>query len=152
MAQERLAPFFQRFNYPQDKVDKIIYIILNISWRKELENKDFVEQNQVELNIVRDADRLDAIGAIGIARCFAYSGAKYRPLYVESIKPIKNITAAQYNQQAVKNESTAINHFHEKLLSLKDRMKTVTGRRLAEQRNEYMIGYLKQFELEAHPF
>jgi uncharacterized protein len=152
IAEERLRPFFGSFAYPADRVDKIIFIILNISWRKELENSDKqVDASlncELELNIVRDADRLDAIGAVGIARCMAFSGAKMRPLYVEGVRPIENMTAAQYNEQAVKNESTAINHFHEKLLLIKDKMKTETGKRLASQRNDFMVEYLRHFDLE----
>ena len=125
-----------------------MYIILNISWRKELESNS--NQNDViyELKIVRDADRLDAIGAIGIARCFGFSGVKMRPFHIDDLKPIENMNAEQYNTQTIKNQSTAINHFHEKLLLLKDRILTQTGRKLAEQRHDYMLGYLKQFDME----
>ncbi len=100
------------------------------------------------MKIVRDADRLDAIGAVGIARCFAFSGVKYRPFFVEEVKPIHEMTAEEYNKQTVLNQSTAINHFHEKLLLIKDKMQTETGRRMAEQRTEYMSSYLKQFDDE----
>lgn len=122
-----------------------------MSWRKELENKEPSEQAnkcQIELDIVRDSDRLDAIGAVGIARCFAFSGAKYRPLHLKNVKPIENMTAEQYNKQSINNESTAVNHFYEKLLLIKDKMKTETGKKLAEQRTNFMTEYLKQFDRE----
>jgi uncharacterized protein len=151
IAEERLPPFFARFGLPDAKVAKIVHIVLNISWRKELENKQQSEPAsdcEAELSIVRDADRLDAIGAMGVARCFAFSGAKMRPLHVPNARPIENMSAQQYNEQSVKNESTAVNHFYEKLLLVKDKMKTRTGRVLAEQRNEFMLQYLKQFDAE----
>lgn len=125
--------------------------MLNISWRKELELCQSPQDIPIELKIVRDADRLDAIGAVGVARCFAFSGAKYRPLYVENEKPILNMTAEEYNKQTIKNESNAVNHFYEKLLLIKDKMQTGTGKLLAEQRHEFMVQYLKQFDLEVHP-
>ena len=85
IAHERLDEFFGRFKYPEAKVNAVIDIILNISWRKELEQKtsNGVKKPSIELGIVRDADRLDAIGAVGVARCFAYSGAsKFYNLYI----------------------------------------------------------------------
>ena len=78
----------------------------------------------------------------------AFSGIKMRPFYDENIKPISQMTADEYNQQTIKNQSTAINHFYEKLLLIKDKMLTETGRRMALQRHEFMEAYLKQFDLE----
>ncbi len=101
-----------------------------------------------ELKIVRDADRLDAIGAIGIARCFAFSGVKFRPFFVEEIKPMHQMSAEDYNRQTVLNQSTAINHFHEKLMLIKDKMQTKSGKQIAENRTEFMSAYLKQFDNE----
>ena len=150
IAKERLNTFFDQYKteLTSQQIEKIIYIILNISWRKELENKENQANVIHELKIVRDADRLDAIGAVGIARCFGFSGAKMRPFHVDEIKPIENMTAEQYNNQTIKNQSTAINHFHEKLLLLKDKILTQTGKRLAEKRHQFMITYLDQFEDE----
>ena len=91
--------------------------------------------------IVQDADRLDAIGAIGIARAFAYGGYKNRPLYDPDSPTQMHNTFVQYK----KNNSSTINHFYEKLLLLKDRMNTSTAKRIAAQRHEVMVEYLRQF-------
>lgn len=128
-------------------------IVLNVSWRKELElvNNDLNKIDfdiPTELKIVRDADRLESIGAIGIARCMAYSGAKNRPLYIEDVSPKNNMTLEEYNQQTIQNQSIAINFFYEKLILIKERMQTKIGKMLAQQRHEFMLQYLEQFKLE----
>ncbi|MBB6670356.1 HD domain-containing protein [Cohnella nanjingensis] len=97
-----------------------------------------------EGRVVQDADRLDAIGAIAIARTFVYAGWKGDPLHDPRIPPREKMTAAEYRQ----DKSTAINHFHEKLLKLKDRINTGSARRIAEERHRYMEAYLAQFGLE----
>lgn len=97
-----------------------------------------------ELAIVQDADRLDAIGAIGIARTFNYGGFKNRTIYDPSIPPVLAMSKAEYKS----NSAPTINHFYEKLLLLKDRMNTETGRKMAAQRHEYMEQFLAQFYLE----
>ena len=150
IAHERLHSFFQSYKeeITHQQMEKIIHIILNISFRKELESKENQSNVLEELKIVRDADRLDAIGAVGIARCFGFSGAKKRPFHIEGVEPMVNMTAEQYNAQTVKNESTAINHFYEKLLLLKEKFLTETGKQLAAERHEFMLVYLKQFENE----
>lgn len=98
----------------------------------------------IEGKIVQDADRLDALGAIGIARAFAYGGFKDREIYNPSRKPILNMDEKAYR----KNEGTTINHFYEKLLLLKDLMNTNEGKRIAKERTEYMKEYLHRFFLE----
>ena len=95
----------------------------------------------MELAIVQDADRLDALGAIGIARTFAYGGFKHRPIYDPSIPPNPGMSREEYKASA----APSINHFYEKLLLLKDRMNTPTGRALAQQRHDFMLQFLKQF-------
>lgn len=149
---ERLSEFFkaQSNECSPEQREKIVDIILNISWRKELELKHFGQNPEVsgELKIVRDADRLDAIGAVGIARVFAFSGDKHRPFYMDDLPPIQNMTAEEYNEQSRLNKSTAINHFHEKLLLVRDKIHTTAGKELAEKRHQYMVEYLKQFDLE----
>ncbi len=94
-----------------------------------------------ELEVVQDADRLDAIGAIGIARAFNYGGFKGRELYNPSIHPDMGMSKEQYKN----SQAPTINHFYEKLLTLKDRMNTQTGRKMAEQRHEFMETFLVQF-------
>lgn len=95
----------------------------------------------MELAVVQDADRLDAMGAIGIARAFNYGGYIGRELYNPTIAPMVGMTKAQYKSSS----APTINHFYEKLLLLKDRMNTATGRKMAEQRHQFMELYLNQF-------
>lgn len=80
-----------------------------------------------------------------------FSAIKNCPFHIKDQKPILNMTAEQYNAQTIQNKSTAINHFHEKLLLIKDRMQTVTGKKLAENRHNFLLSYLEQFELETNP-
>jgi len=116
-------------------------IIRHISFKSGFDKKTF---HSIELDIVQDADRLDAIGAIGIARAFNYGGFKGRELYNPEIKPSLSMTKEEY-----KNSSApTINHFYEKLLLLKDKMNTATGKQLAAQRHNFMLTYLKQFYSE----
>lgn len=97
--------------------------------------------NTVEEKIVHDADKLDAIGAIGIARTFAYGGHRGRPIYDPRLSPKEHKTFAQYKA----NSKHTVNHFYEKLLLLKDRMETKSGKKLAESRHNFMELYLKEF-------
>lgn len=96
---------------------------------------------RLEAKVVQDADRLDAIGAIGIARCFTYAGSKGHLMHDPTIKPRESMTKEEYRS----NENTAINHFYEKLLKLKELMNTEEGYRLANERHQYMEKFLKQF-------
>ncbi len=121
-----------------EQINHIVYIANNTSFSKgkSLET--------LESKIVQDADRLDALGAIGIARTFTYGGYKNNPIYDP------NISINNYNSlEEVKNKkSTTINHFYEKLLKLKDKMNTTEGKRIAEERHEFMENYLNEFFLE----
>ena len=114
-------------------------IILFISYKSSFDpSKSF---SSPELNVIQDADRLDAIGAIGIARCFNYGGFKNRALYDPKIEPNLEMTKEQYK----KSNTPTINHFYEKLLLLKDKMNTKTGQLLAKERHVFMEGFLHQF-------
>lgn len=97
-----------------------------------------------EGRIVQDADRLDALGAIGIARTFAYGGAKGREIYNPRRKPVMHSSARSYS----KNTSPTINHFYEKLLLIKGRMNTPAGKRMASSRHRFMLEFLRRFYLE----
>lgn len=119
-------------------INHVENIISNISYKGGNFNQKF---KSPELDVVQDADRLDAIGAIGIARCFNYGGFKDRALYNPDIPPKLDQTKEEYKN----NKAPTINHFYEKLLLLKDRMNTVSGKKIAEERHNYMEGFLQQF-------
>jgi len=116
-------------------------IIKNLSYKASLGKIEFFSK---ELDIVQDADRLDAIGAIGIARAFTYGGFKNRVLYDPKIQPDLNMSKETYKNST----APTINHFYEKLLRLKELMKTETGKELAEQRHQFMLLYLDHFYSE----
>lgn len=121
----------------------VVHIIENISFKSSLEHKGQGFRS-LELQVVQDADRLDAIGAIGIARAFNYGGFKNRELHNPEIPPKLNMTKTEYKN----SNGPTINHFHEKLLLLKEKMNTETGKRLAENRHQFMVAYLTQFDRE----
>lgn len=140
---ETIGPKKARDFLELEKVDpevvrQVVLIIENISFKGGNFVKTF---NSIELDIVQDADRLDAIGAIGIARTFNYGGFKNRALYNPNILPNLSMTKEEYK----KNEAPTINHFYEKLLLLKDKMNTITGKEIAQKRHEYMESFLAQF-------
>jgi uncharacterized protein len=125
----------------EDTVLHVQNIIRYMSFKSGFDMPAF---HSIELAIVQDADRLDAIGAIGIARAFSYGGFKGREIYNPEIKPDLNMS-----KEAYKNSTApTINHFYEKLLLLKDKMNTETGKRLAQQRHNFMEDYLRQFFME----
>ena len=140
---ETIGPKIAReFLESQQVDDSIIVHIENIISNISFKGGNFEQQfNSPELEVIQDADRLDAIGAVGIARTFNYGGFKNRPLYNPEITPNLN-----QSKEAYKNsEAPTINHFYEKLLLLKDRMNTVTGREIAANRHQYMENFLNQF-------
>ena len=137
----------QEFLTSQDldpiRTNHVANIIRHMSFKNSLD-KDQPKFNSLELQVVQDADRLDAIGAIGIARTFNYGGFKNRPMYDPRIEPNLNMTKEEYK----KSNAPTINHFYEKLLLLKDQINTDTGRELAAERHQFMLDYLKQFYKE----
>ncbi len=133
--------FLFKHNVDSLVIEHIIKIIENISFKGGNINQEFTSP---ELKVIQDADRLDAIGAIGIARCFNYGGFKNRPLYDPDIKPNLNMSKEEYKR----SKAPTINHFYEKLLLLKDRMNTQSGKKLAEKRHEYMKVFLDEFYAE----
>jgi uncharacterized protein len=133
--------FLTTLDLPQDTIIHVQQIIKNLSYKASLGTVDF---HSKELNIVQDADRLDAIGAIGIARAFTYGGFKNRVLYNPEIPAALNMTKEAYKG----SEAPTINHFYEKLLLLKDLMKTDAGRSIAQKRHDFMLAYLEEFYQE----
>ncbi|MCL9769549.1 HD domain-containing protein [Flavobacterium sp. HXWNR69] len=143
---ETIGPQIAREFLESQKVSEVIIshviaIIENISFKGGNFEKNF---HSKELEIVQDADRLDAIGAIGIARTFNYGGFKNRPLYDPNIQPNLNMNKDEYKN----SEAPTLNHFYEKLLLLKDKMNTETGKKIAQKRHDFMITFLSQFYAE----
>lgn len=133
--------FLKKIDVQEVIVEHIQNIIENMSFKSSLGTVRF---QSLEMQIVQDADRLDAIGAIGIARAFTYGGYKNREMYNPDIKPELNMSKEEYKNST----APTINHFHEKLLLLKDRMNTDTGRQIAIERHQFMETYLEQFNNE----
>ncbi|MEC4003446.1 HD domain-containing protein [Flavobacterium sp. SUN052] len=133
--------FLESQNASQEIISHVINIIENISFKGGNFEKKFSSK---ELEIVQDADRLDAIGAIGIARTFNYGGFKNRQMYNPEILPKLAMSKEEYKN----NEAPTINHFYEKLLLLKDKMNTETGKKIAEERHHFMELFLSQFYAE----
>ena len=133
--------FLEEQHVSEEIIGQVLFIIKNISFK----NRGEAPQNlPIELKIVQDADRLDAIGAVGIARTFNYGGFKNRALYNPEIAPVTNMTKEEYK----KNNAPTINHFYEKLLLLKDKMNTEKGKQIAAERHHFMESFLAQFYAE----
>ena len=133
--------FLESQNLDEVSLNHVIKIIENISFKGGHVQKEFSSK---ELDIVQDADRLDAIGAIGIARAFNYGGFKNRGLYNPKIAPNLHMSKEEYKN----SEAPTLNHFYEKLLLLKDKMNTETAKKIAKDRHHYMEGFLSQFYAE----
>lgn len=145
---ERIGPrmareFLNSIGVEKDIVDQVCRIVEEISFKNSIGREKRAESS-LELQVVQDADRLDAIGAIGIARAFHYGGHKNRKLYDPEISPNLKMDKESYKN----SDSPTINHFYEKLLLLKDRMNTKAGSKIAAQRHEFLLLYLEQFYAE----
>lgn len=133
--------FLRKEGVQKEVVDHVVKIIENISFKGGNEELKFVSR---ELMVVQDADRLDAIGAIGIARTFNYGGFKGRALYDPAVAPNLQMKKEEYKA----SKAPTINHFYEKLLLLKDRMNTPTGKEIAYERHVFMEEFLERFYKE----
>lgn len=133
--------FLQTQNLDSQQIEQVLFIIKNISFKNR--NEAPTHKN-IELQIVQDADRLDAIGALGIARTFNFGGFKNNLMYHPEIPPRINLSKEDYK----KSNGTTINHFYEKLLLLRDLMNTPTAYQMAEERHNFMLIFLEQFYKE----
>lgn len=134
---EQIRDWLKSIEMDAHQIAQIIEIITTMSFK----GGGQPPMATLEGKVVQDADRLDAIGAIGIARAFVFSGAKGQIIYEPELKPKENMSKQEY----IRRETTAINHFYEKLLKVKDLMNTYYGKQLAEKRHAYMELYLKEF-------
>ncbi len=137
----RAREFLGSLGLGEDLVLQVEHIIRNVSYKNELEPSSEGPEDPIELQVLKDADRLDAMGAIGIARAFHYGGFKNRSIYDPEVPPVPDQGKEEYK----KSTAPTINHFYEKLLLLKEKMNTRTGRALAEQRHEFMLSFLDRF-------
>ncbi|WP_417431097.1 HD domain-containing protein [Halpernia sp.] len=134
--------FLESQNLEDVKIKKVLFIIKNISFKNRNEKAEISIENPVkELQIVQDADHLDAIGAIGIARTFNFGGFKNNKMYDPEILPKLKMSKEEYK----KSDGTTINHFYEKLLLLKDLMNTETAKKIASKRHDFMENFLNEF-------
>ncbi len=138
---EKARSFLQSIDTPAPVTQHVVNIIQHISFKGGNHRQEFLSP---ELAVVQDADRLDALGAIGIARTFNYGGFKNRPIYDPAVTPNLQMTKEEYKHSL----APTINHFYEKLLLLKDRMNTPTGKALALERHRFMEQFLQQFYAE----
>ncbi|WKK66403.1 HD domain-containing protein [Lutimonas zeaxanthinifaciens] len=141
---KKAEEFLKDHGVKEEIIEHIKNIINYVSFKSSLGQNNETVFESPELKIIQDADRLDAIGAIGIARAFNYGGFKNRSLYDPEIDPNLNMDKETYK----KSKAPTINHFYEKLLLLKDMMNTETGQKLAEERHQFMKLYLEQFYQE----
>lgn len=149
-GQEKVSQYLRSLPLDTSYIEHIIAITSNISFMKTLlpfdndkiEKK--IEKKSLEYKAVSDADKLDAIGAIGIARAFTYGGFYHRPIYDPSIPPNPHISQEEYKT----TDAPSINHFYEKLLKIKDMMYTNYGKKLAVDRHNFLVEYLRRFYRE----
>ena len=162
LARTVIQEFLNMHNLNEEKIGKIVFIVENLSFRKELSLLNDIDSKStvprmIELDIVQDADRLDAIGAIGIARCFTYGGSRGRAIYNPSIPPQRFLSPDEYKRVTILSEHQqvenamlpgSINHFYEKLLRLRNLMKTDAGKEIACERHAFLDEFLNRFFFE----
>lgn len=141
LGPKRAEEFLINLGLRMEIITPVVDIIKHISYSSNIDGSTYTSP---ELDVVQDADRLDALGAIGIARAFHYGGYKNREIYNPDIPPQTDLTKAEYK----KSVNPTLNHFYEKLLLLKDKMNTATGKRIAQERHEFLLVYLNQFYKE----
>ncbi|GGC82779.1 HD domain-containing protein [Enterococcus wangshanyuanii] len=137
-AYQEIVDVLQKNNVSAKKIEHILYIIKNLSFSQELEGT--TKELSIEGQIVQDADRLDAMGAIGIIRTIYYGGHKGNKIYDPTIKP-----RLLQNKSEYREESTIINHFYEKILLLNDRLNTPYAKTIGKQRQEFLENFLTEF-------
>lgn len=142
VGKRKIRAFLKTIPLSEERKKHLTNIVNHISFRNSFDCSSF---SSPELEILQDADRLDAIGAIGIARAFSYGGYKGNPFYNPKVLPNKDLDKETYK----KADTPTINHFYEKLLKLKSMMNTKTGKELAQKRHDFMILFLHQFYSEA---
>lgn len=135
------SEFLKSIDVPNETVEKVLFVIQHISFKNRAEAP---EKLPLELKIVQDADRLDAIGAIGIARTFNFGGFKNNLMYHPELPPKIGMSKEEYK----KSDGTTVNHFYEKLLLLKDLMHTSEAKKMAEERHQFMLTFLDRFYKE----
>lgn len=133
--------FLEEIHVNPELIEQVLFVIKNISFKNRAEAP---ENPPLELQIVQDADRLDAVGAIGIARTFNFGGFKNNLMYHPEIKPNLGMNKEEYK----KSNGTTINHFYEKLLLLKDLMNTETAKKIASERHDFILQFLDEFYKE----
>lgn len=138
---KKAREFLKTQNVGEEIIEHVVKIIESVSFSGGNKTQEFTS---LELEVVQDADRLDALGAIGIARTFNYGGFKNRKLYDPEITPKLNMSPSEYKA----SNAPTINHFYEKLLLLKDKMNTETGRKIAIERHQFMETFLDHFYAE----
>ena len=147
---EAVRSWLTDHGHPTDDTATVVEIVSKMGFKEELsaEASTSPEVLSPEFKVVQDADRLDAIGALGIARTFCYGGSRGDPMHVPGVSPRVGLTKAEYMDAGTEHVNTVVNHFHEKLLRLRDMMKSESGRRRAEGRHAFMLEYLEQFHGE----
>lgn len=143
---EKARSWLESQNFAAHRVESVLEIINGVGFKTELGNRN--KPLPAEAAVVQDADRLDAIGAIGIARAFTYGGKKNRPLYDPSSPLTLALLSKEEYMARSSNQGATLQHFFEKLLHLKDLMKTPSGHKLAEERHNYMVTFVSQFLAE----